>query len=82
MDDYQKWLEAAAQIAQDIEYLGDSLQKQDLEQLRIAMALYKSNAATGVRWPNPDDLYCIRTKFQGSEVQVSTDMRYDFKLAC
>jgi hypothetical protein len=82
MDDYQKWLEAAAQIAQDIDYLGDSLQKQDLEQLRIALALYKSNAVTGVRWPNPDDLYCIKAKFQGSEVQVSTDMRYDFKLAC
>jgi len=82
MDDYQKWLEAAAAITQDIEYLRESLQKKDLEQLQIALAVYKANAETGVPWPNPDDLYCIRTRPNGSKVRVSTEMRHDFRLAC
>jgi hypothetical protein len=82
MDDYQKWLEAAAQIAQDIEYLKGSLQAKDLEPLKIALAVYRQNAKTGVPWPSPDDLYCIQTRPQGSEVRISTEMRQDFRLAC
>lgn len=82
MDDYQKWLAAAADIAQDIEYLRASLQKQDLQQLEIALAVYRKNAEIGVPWPSPDDLYCIRTRPQGSDVRISTEMRLDFKLAC
>lgn len=65
MDDYQKWLAAAADIAQDIEYLRASLQKQDLQQLEIALAVYRKNAEIGVPWPSPDDLYCIRTRPRG-----------------
>jgi len=82
MDDYQKWLEAAAAIAQDIDYLKASLQMKDLEPLQIALAVYRKNAETGVPWPSPDDLYCIRTRPQGSNVRISTEMRQDFRLAC
>jgi predicted RNA-binding protein with EMAP domain len=81
MDDYQKWLEAAADIAEDIEYLRDSLQKKDIESLQIALAVYRGNAESGVPWPNPDDLYCILTRPNGAEVRVSTQMRPDFKMA-
>jgi hypothetical protein len=82
MDDYQKWLEAAAQIALDIEYLRGSLQTQDLEQLQIALSVYRKNAESGVPWPSPDDLYCINARPQGNEVRISTEMRQDFRLAC
>jgi hypothetical protein len=37
MDDYQKWLEAAAGIEQDIEYLRFSLPESDLRSLHIAL---------------------------------------------
>ncbi len=81
MDDYQKWLEAAADLAQDIEYLRESLEKKDLEQLQIALAVYKANSENGVPWPNPDDLYCIQARPNGKDVRVSTEMRQDFRLA-
>lgn len=88
MNDDQKWLEAAAGIEQDILYLrtaaansgaGRSL-AEDIETLKIALAVYKRNASTGVPWPSPDDLFCINSF--SSPQQVSTAMRRDFKLAC
>jgi hypothetical protein len=88
MDDDQKWLEAAAGIEQDILYLRTASAKsggaltlaKDIERLKIALAVYKRNASTGVPWPSPDDLFCIDSF--SSPQQVSTAMRRDFKLAC
>ncbi len=79
MDDFQKWLEAAAAIEEDIRYLKNSLTPHDLESLEIALAVYLKNARTGVAWPNPDDLYCI--EYRGPV--ISTETRADYKLlAC
>ena len=88
MDDDQKWLEAAAGIEQDILYLRTAAAKsggtlglaKDIERLKVALAVYRKNASTGVRWPSPDDLFCIDSF--SSPQQVSTAMRRDFKLAC
>jgi hypothetical protein len=88
MDDDQKWLAAAAGIEQDILYLRTASAKgggavslaKDIERLKIALAVYKRNASTGVPWPSPDDLFCIDSF--SSPQQVSTAMRRDFKLAC
>jgi hypothetical protein len=88
MDDDQKWLEAAAGIEQDILYLRTACAKsggalslsKDIERLKIALAVYRSNASTGVPWPSPDDLFCIDSF--SSPQKVSTAMRRDFKLAC
>jgi len=63
MDDRQKWMEAAAGIEQDIEYL------------RVALAVYRKNAENGVPWPSPDDLYCIQTMTYGSHMQTSDMVR-------
>jgi hypothetical protein len=82
MNDSQKWLEAAAGIEQDIEYLKKSLGTQDLTSLQVALSVYIANARTGVAWPNPDDLYCIRTTSAGSQTFVSTETREDHKVAC
>lgn len=83
MDDAQKWLEAAKGIEQDLEYLELSLSERDIEQLKIALAVYRKNAASGVPWPNPDDLYCIHAATYGSETMVATAMRRDYRLpAC
>ena len=82
MDDFQKWLEAAAGIEQDLEYLRFSLSESDIKQLRIALDIYRKNAANDVPWPNPDDLYCISLVSQGSRAKVKTDMRRDYKTAC
>ncbi len=82
MDDRQKWLEAAAGIEEDLEYLKPSLQDSDIEQLKIALAVYRKNAASGVPWPNPDDLYCIQAMPYGSETMVATQMRRDHRLVC
>lgn len=88
MNDDQKWLEAAAGIEQDIVYLRNAAAKDggllnfvnDIERLKIALAVYRRNASTGVPWPSPDDLFCIDSF--SSPQQVSTAMRRDFKLAC
>ena len=88
MNDDQKWLEAAAGIEQDILYLRTAAAKsggklslsREIERLKIALAVYKQNASTGVPWPSPDDLFCIDS-FTSSQ-KVSTAMRRDFKLAC
>ena len=87
MDDDQKWLAAAAGIEQDIRYLKAAMRagttatlEQDIHYLRTVLAVYKKNAAKGVAWPNPDDLYCINI-LPFAPRQVSTAMRRDFKTA-
>jgi hypothetical protein len=82
MDDYQKWLEAAAGIEEDIQYLKDSLNTRDLASLQTALAVYLKNAHTGVAWPRPDDLYCIQELGPESHRVVATETRPDYKLAC
>jgi len=88
MNDDEKWLEAAAGLQQDILYLKIALQtatnnaarnlNKSIERLRVALAVYKKNAAAGIPWPSPDDLFCISTL---SCAQVTTGMRRDFKIA-
>ena len=91
MDDDQKWLEAAAGIEQDIGYLraamganflseASSGLEQDIQRLKTVLSVYKKNAAKGVAWPKPDDLFCIDTVPYGVR-QVSTATRRDFKTA-
>ena len=75
MDDNQKWLEAAAGLAQDLEYLKSTLSPADLQNLRMAMAVYRANAESGVPWPSPDTLYCIQNLHSGSKMQVTTAVR-------
>jgi len=82
MDNYQKWLEAAQGIEQDLEYLRLSLSESDVRQLHIALDIYRKNAANAVPWPNPDDLYCISMVLQGTHAQISTNMRRDYQTAC
>lgn len=82
MDDYQKWLEAAAGIEEDIQYLKASLSPRDLNSLQTALAVYLKNAHTSVAWPRPDDLYCIQEVGPESQRVVATATRPDFKLAC
>lgn len=75
MDDSQKWLEAAAGIEQDLEYLKSALTPEDLQQLRLALALYRQNAAAAVPWPSPDDLYCIQPLQAGPRQRVTVETR-------
>jgi hypothetical protein len=82
MDDFQKWLEAAAAIQEDIQYLKDSLSEPDLAALQTALAVYMNNARTGVRWPEPDDLYCIEQLAGGPQTEFATRTRTAYKLAC
>jgi hypothetical protein len=82
MDDYQKWLEAAAGIEQDLEYLRLSLPESDIRSLHIALDIYRKNAANNVPWPNPDDLFCITSIPHGTHARIATDMRRDYKTAC
>ena len=82
MNDSQKWIEAAAGIEQDIEYLKHSLSKKDLTSLQVALSVYISNARTGVAWPKPDDLYCIAMSNSGSKSVIATHTLEDHKLAC
>jgi hypothetical protein len=88
MNDDEKWLEAAAGLEQDILYLKAALQAgtndseqnlmQGIERLQIVLAVYKRNAAGGIPWPSPDDLFCISSL---SCAQVTTGMRHHFKFA-
>ncbi len=82
MDDHQKWLDAAAGIEQDLEYLRFSLSESDVLQLRVALDIYRKNAANAVPWPDPDDLLCIMMIPQGTNARIATDMRRDYKTAC
>ena len=85
MNDNEKWLEAAAGLEQDILYLKAALQsatrqaaanlRRSIERLQIAVAVYRKNAAAGMRWPSPDDLFCINVL----SAQVSTGIRRQFK---
>ena len=63
MDDDQKWLEAAAAIEQDIIYLKAAMAdakrngiplglEQDILQLNVVLGIYRTNAASGVAFPN------------------------------
>lgn len=89
MDDDQKWLEAAFGIEQDIGYLkaamnldasgAQSSLEQDIQHLKTVLSIYRKNAAKGVAWPKPDDLFCIQFPFGAR--QVSTATRRDFKTA-
>jgi hypothetical protein len=88
MNDNEKWLEAAVGLEQDILYLKTALQtathdakhslKTGIERLQIVLAVYKKNAAAGIPWPSPDDLFCINAL---SCAQVTTGMRRHFKFA-
>lgn len=89
MDDDQKWLEAAAAIEQDIIYLkaamADSKRKgiplgleQDILQLNVVLGIYRANAANGVAFPHPDDLFCINTLPYGA-TETSKTARRDLK---
>ncbi len=91
MDDDQKWLEAAAGIEQDIGYLKVAMGagilngvpsglEQDIQRLKTVLSVYKKNAAKGVAWPKPDDLFCIHDIPYGAQ-QVSVATRRDFKIA-
>ena len=91
MDDDQKWLEAAAAIEQDIRYLKAAMSdgqrngipsglEQEILHLDVVLGVYRTNAASGVAFPNPDDLFCIRTLPYGAR-QASTAMRRSFKTA-
>lgn len=82
MNDSQKWLEAAAAIEEDIQYLKGSLTTRDLASLQIALGVYLKNARTGIAWPKPDDLYCIEALGCGPQLVISTATRADHKLAC
>lgn len=91
MDDDQKWLEAAAAIEQDICYLRAAMSegkgngipsglKQEILQLKVVLGVYRKNAAHGVVFPHPDDLYCISTLPHGAQA-ASTATRRDYKVA-
>ncbi|MCU1257009.1 MAG: hypothetical protein JWM83_3308 [Candidatus Angelobacter sp.] len=91
MDDDQKWLEAAAAIEQDIRYLKAAMSDgqrngvpsgldQELLHLNVVLGIYLTNAATGIAFPNPDDLFCINSVPYGAR-QATTAMRRSFKTA-
>ena len=78
MTDNQKWLEAAAGLEQDIVYLKSALVtatsqavpvlKKGIERLRLAVTVFRSNAAAGMRWPSSAELLSI-------DLQSSTTLR-------
>ncbi len=88
MNDNEKWLEAAAGLEEDITYLKAALQsasghavpglKKGIERLKLAVAVFQNNAAAGISWPSPDDLFCIDVL---SAAQVTTGMRRQYKIA-
>jgi len=91
MDDDQKWLEAAAAIEQDIRYLKAAMGErkrngipsgleQEILQLKVILGVYQKNAAHGVVFPHPDDLYCISALPHGARA-ASTVTRRDYKVA-
>jgi hypothetical protein len=87
MNNDQKWLEAAAAIEQDIIYLkaasADAKRngiplglEQEILELNAVLGVYRTNAANGVVFPQPDDLFCIRNLSYGT---IQTATRRDFK---
>ena len=92
MDDDQKWLEAAAAIEQDIHYLKAAMGEgkgngmpsgleQEIQQLKVVLGIYRKNAAHGVSFPHPDDLYCISALPHGAQAAASTAVRREYKVA-
>jgi hypothetical protein len=84
-----KWLEAAAAIEQDIIYLkiaiADSKRsgiplglEQENPHLNAVLGIYRTNAASGVPFPHPDDLFCISNLSYG-KTQMATATRRNFK---
>jgi hypothetical protein len=91
MDDDQKWLDAATGIEEDIFYLKAAMRaqkgngipsglEQDILHLNTVLVVYRQNAASGVAFPKPDDLYCIKALPHGAQ-RASTATRRDFKIA-
>jgi hypothetical protein len=91
MNDDQKWLEAAAAIEQDIIYLKAAMAEskrtgiplgleQDILQLNVVLGIYRTNAADGIAFPNPDDLFCISNP-SCSTAQMATATRRDYKVS-
>lgn len=90
MDDDQKWLEAAAAIEQDIHYLKAAMGEgkrngipsgleQEILQLKVVLGVYRKNAAHGVVFPHPDDLFCI--SILPHAPAASTTTRRDYRIA-
>jgi hypothetical protein len=50
--------------------------EQDVLQLNAVLGIYRTNAATGIVFPNPDDLFCISNLSYGT---IQTATRPDFK---
>ena len=91
MDNDQKWLEAAAAIEQDIKYLkaaiGDGKRNgipsgldQEIRHLHVVLGVYRTNATSGIAFPNPDDLFCINALPYGAR-EAATATRRSFKTA-
>jgi hypothetical protein len=91
MDDNQKWLEAAAAIEQDIRYLKAAINDgkrngipsrldQEILHLNLVLGVYRNNAACGIAFPNPDDLFCINNLPYGA-AQATTATRRGYKTA-
>ena len=91
MDDDQKWLEAAAAIEQDIQYLKSAMVEgkrngipsgleREILQLKVVLGVYRKNAAHKVVFPHPDDLYCISTLPHCAQA-ASTATRRDYRIA-
>ncbi len=91
MDDNQKWLEAAAAIEQDIHYLKAAMSDgkrngvpsgldREILHLKLVLGVYRTNAVSGIAFPNPDDLFCISNVPYGAR-QATTATRRDFKTA-
>ncbi|HZE81345.1 MAG TPA: hypothetical protein VE604_10610 [Candidatus Polarisedimenticolia bacterium] len=91
MDDNQKWLEAAAAIEQDIHYLKAAMSDgkrngvpsgldREILHLKVVLGVYRTNAASGIAFPNPDDLFCISNVPYGAR-RATTATRRDFKTA-
>jgi hypothetical protein len=87
MNNDQTWLEAAAAIEQDIIYLkaatADAKRngiplglEQEILELNAVLGVYRTNAAIGVVFPHPDDLFCISNLSYGT---IQTATRRDFK---
>jgi hypothetical protein len=91
MNDDQKWLEAAAAIEQDIIYLKTAMSdakrngiplrlEQEILQLNVVMDVFRMNAANGVAFTHPDDLFCISNLSCGAP-QMATATRRDYKVS-
>ncbi|HXA85206.1 MAG TPA: hypothetical protein VNZ47_09035 [Candidatus Dormibacteraeota bacterium] len=91
MDDDQKWLEAAAAIEQDIRYLKVAMSDgkrngvpsgmdREILHLQLVLGVYRANAASGIAFPDPDDLFCISDVPYGAR-QATTTTRRTFKTA-